>query len=410
MDHWLGELRQALDALHDVRLLRGLWPIEHHGRFVVKADGKRLVNLASNDYLGLASHPSLIEAAIKAASTYGTGAGASRLAGGTTPLHAEVERRFAEFKHAQAALLFPTGYMANHSVLTALTGDKDLVCLDKLSHASLIDAAHACRAQVRVFPHLGYEKLERLLADAMTERDGSAPPRRLIVTDSVFSMDGDVADLPRLCELADRYDAILIVDEAHGTGVLGATGAGLCEHQGVSERVDVVISTASKAMGCLGGIVTARQEVIDTLMNVARSFIYTTAIPPGQAAVIGAAVEVIQNEPARRDRLAALSSELRNAITGLTIAHGNSHLDRNSGGGRSVVTPIIPLIAGTPEAALALAGHLETAGFFAPAIRPPTVPPGTSRVRLSLRADMDDADLFRLIDAIRRWHTSSPER
>ncbi|MCE9589019.1 MAG: 8-amino-7-oxononanoate synthase [Planctomycetes bacterium] len=389
MDHWLRELREDLDALRGSHILRSLRAIDHAGRIAVTGDGRRLINLASNDYLDLASHPRLIEAAMNATRDHGTGAGASRLVGGSSPLHAAVEERFARFKHADAALLCPTGYMANLAVLTALAGPGDTVCIDKLNHASLIDAARATGARVRVFPHLGYDKLERLLERPTEKTTADRHARRFIVTDSIFSMNGDAADLPRLCDLADRHDAILIVDEAHGTGVLGETGAGLSELQGVTDRVDVVVSTASKALGGLGGIVTARREVIDTLVNHARSFIYTTAIPPAQTAAIGAALDVIRDEPWRRERLAVISRRLRDALS----------LDSAS----PVVTPIIPVIVGDSAAALALAKHLEAHGFFAPAIRPPTVPPGSARVRLSLRADMEDGDLNRLIAVLRDW-------
>ena len=372
---WLAELAAARRAWADDDLLRTLRDAEPAGR-QLHVDGRALVNLASNDYLALSSHPRLIEAAVEAIRRWGVGSGASRLVAGTLPIHSEVERKFAAFKHAEAALLCPTGFMANLAAITSLAGPGDLVCLDKLCHASLIDAARASGATVRVFPHLGYDKLRRLLAT----RTG----RAVILTDSVFSMDGDVADLPVLCDVAREHEAILIVDEAHGTGVLGEHGTGLCESQGVSDRVDVVISTASKAMGGLGGIITARQIVIDAIVNRGRSFIYTTAIPPGQAAAIGAAATVITDEPWRRQRVLQLSARVRQTL-GL---HGT-------------VTPIIPVVTGSAASALQLSTSLREAGFFAPAIRPPTVAPGKARVRLSLRADLEDADIDRLLDA---WH------
>ena len=237
---------------------------------------------------------------------------------------------------------------------------------------------------MRTYPHGHHVKLERRLAGASRYR------RRFIVTDSVFSMDGDVADLPTLCDLADRHDATLVVDEAHGTGVLGATGAGLVEHQGVVGRVPVVISTASKALGSLGGIVTASCPVIDTLINHARGFIYSTAPPPAQAAAITAALGVLRDEPWRRERLAELSRRVRAELS----AAGWPHLDTD------VATPIVPLHVGTNDAALALAARLEARGLLAVAIRPPTVPPHTARVRLSLRADLTDDDLDHIITAV----------
>lgn len=417
MDGWLGWLREELRQLETDDLLRRLRPVRPHGRLIHldrQPGGSSLVNLASNDYLALADHPHLKQAAVQAIREYGTGAGASRLVTGHHPCHSQVESRFAEFKHAEAALLCPTGYMANLAVLTSLAGRGDLICLDKRCHASLLDAARATDAEVRVYPHLQTTKLARLLRRHAGSRNaciappaGSAvttrrPPRGLIVTDSVFSMDGDTADLPGLCDLADQYEAILVVDEAHGTGVLGETGAGLCELQGVSGRVDVVVSTASKALGGLGGVVTARREVIETLVNRARSFIYTTAVSPAQAATIDAALDVIRDEPQRRERLGELSTRLRLELSRLNWAMVSDQ-------GRSfVATPIVPLVVGAPSEAIRLADHLRAHGLFAPAIRPPTVALGTSRVRVSLRADLEDSDLDRLIEVLSVWGGSRP--
>lgn len=378
---WVGQLQHSLEQLNQQHLRRTLRPIDRCGATVRRGD-RTLLNLASNDYLGLATHPRLIEAVRDAAERSGVGSGASRLVSGTLEAHAALEQRFAEFKHAEAALLLPTGYMANLAALTTLVRTGDLVCLDKLNHASLIDAARASGATVRVFPHLGYEKLERLLAE-------SDAPRKLIVSDSVFSMDGDTADLKRLVELRDRFGAILVVDDAHGTGVLGEFGAGLAEAQGVAGRVDVTVSTASKGMGSLGGIITASRLVIDTLINSARSFIYTTAVPPTQVAAIDAALDVIRDEPDRRLRLREIAKQVRSALRAIGFAVSDDP------------TPIVPLITGSPESALALAEHLEASGILAPGIRPPTVAPNSSRVRLSLRADLTDSQLDHLLDSLR---------
>lgn len=380
------ELEAQLAKLAARSLRRRLRPLPSVGKWAER-DGRRLLNLASNDYLGLADHPALKAAAIAAIERFGTGAAASRLVTGHLDPHAEAERRFAALKHAPAALLLPTGYMANLAAITALAGPGDRILLDKLCHASLIDAARLSGAEVRVFPHLNLEKLERLLA---RPHPGG---RTLIVTDSVFSMDGDAADLPRLCDLGERYGAILVVDEAHATGVLGDTGAGLAELQGVTGRVHVTISTASKALGGLGGIVTGSQAVIDTLVNRARPFIYTTAVPPAQAAALMAALDVVRDEPQRRQRLATLCADVRRRLaeSGWTLPP------------TAVPTPILPLIVGDADRALALAAHLESQGILAVAIRPPTVPPGSARVRLSLRCDLEDADVERLLAALAAW-------
>ncbi|MBI1337108.1 MAG: aminotransferase class I/II-fold pyridoxal phosphate-dependent enzyme [Phycisphaera sp.] len=450
MDRWLDELDSELANLGRAHMRRVLRSSDTAGLYVQRRN-QRLVNLAGNDYLGLASHPHMRQAVVKAIERFGTGSTASRLTCGTLDIHEQVESRLARFKHAAAALLCPTGYMANLAVVTSLVRDgRDVVFLDKLCHASLIDAARLSGATVRVYPHLKYDKLERLLqkhvesvsnergelsagcaddADFKADEtdagpDGSGhekehvpnlrnlrnlridpdtrqsvtPPRRIILTDSVFSMDGDVADLVRLCDLADRYDAILIVDEAHATGVLGETGAGLSELQGVTHRVDVTVSTASKALGSLGGIVTSSRTVIDTIINRARSLIYTTAVPPGQAAAVDAALDILEREPQRRQRLSRLSRTLREALSDLPPAFRHDML-----GPTAVATPIIPLIVGSPEAALSIASHLEKHGFLAPAIRPPTVAPGSSRVRISLRSDMAEDHVAQLARACRQW-------
>ena len=385
-----AHLRDALrerDAEHLLRSLHEALPLGRR----VRRDGRDLVNLAGNDYLALAEHPRLKEAAIEAIRQHGVGAGASRLVSGHTPLHARVERAFAAFKHAEAALLCPTGWMANHAAITALLGPGDLACCDKLNHASLLDAARASGATLRVYPHLNTDKLARLLARHHREQPGA---RRMVITDAVFSMDGDAADLPRLCDLAEAYDAVMLVDEAHATGVFGADGTGLCEQQHVTHRVDIVVSTASKALGGLGGLITGAQPIIDTVVNHARSFIYTTAVPPAQAAAIGAAIEVVRDEPWRRERVLALARRVHAALV-------------DESDNERLATPIVPVVVGDAAASLSLAEHLQDAGFLAPAIRPPTVAPGSARVRLSLRADLEDADVDGLIRAVEVWRAAN---
>ncbi|MEX0885718.1 MAG: 8-amino-7-oxononanoate synthase [Phycisphaeraceae bacterium] len=391
----LTQLNEELADL-DARCLRRILRALPAPGPIATVDGRELVNLASNDYLGLGTHDHLRRRGADATLALGTGAGASRLVAGHLALHEQVESRFARFKHAEAALLLPTGYMANLAVLTSLAGPGDLVCLDKLVHASLIDAARASEATVRTHPHGDLRRLEHLLARPLPASPGRRPPRRFIVTDSIFSMDGDAADLPALCDLADAHDAMLVVDEAHATGVLGATGAGLCEAQHVAERVatrGVVVSTASKGLGGLGGVVTGPRVVIDTLVNRARSLIYTTAVPPGQAAAIDAALDVVASEPWRRERVAAMAHRVRDELRDAGWALPTT----------APATPIIPLIVGAADRALALAAHLRDAGLLAVAIRPPTVAPNTARVRISLRADLADQHIDRLLDGVATW-------
>ena len=382
-------LSRELQQLESTSSRRSLRALSQTGK-VVQRNGKRLLNLAGNDYLGLAQHPAVIEAAKHAAQQHGVGSGASRLVTGTLDAHEALEQRFASLKHAEAALLFPSGYTANLAVLTALARPGDVVLQDKLNHASLIDAARFSGATVRTFPHLGYDKLEALLQKYQDERAENS--RVFIVTDTVFSMDGDTADLPRLACLAERYDAVNVIDEAHATGVLGETGAGLAEAQQIAERIDITVSTASKALGSWGGIVSASRPVIDTLINRARPLIYTTAGPPIQAAVIAAALDVLSSEPGRRHRLAEISSHFRQSLQMRGWEVGNNP------------TPIVPLVVGHNDAAIQLASRLEDAGILAVAIRPPTVPPGSARVRLSLRADLTDDETKQVLAAIPEKH------
>lgn len=402
---WLKTWSDRLQQRETEHLRRELIARSADGPWLVEpADPNvRWLNLASNDYLALSQHPAIRQAAIDAIRQHGLGSGASRLVVGHTPLHQEVEQAFAKLKHAQASLLFPTGYMANHAVLTALAGPGDLICLDKLNHASLIDAAYASGASVRTFPHGQYEKADRLLAEhRQTQGDRQ---RRFLVSDSVFSMDGDVANLPQLADIAQKQQALMVIDEAHGTGVLGQDGSGLAEAQGVADRIDITISTASKALGGLGGIVTAHRIVIDMLLNFGRSFIYTTAIPAAQAAAIGQAVRLIQDEPWRREKVMTMSRQLRSALMDMNWPWPAGIVPD-----APIVTPITPLLAGSAESALALSRYLKQAGFVAPAIRPPTVPSQTARVRLSLRADLPDGTIDRLIDRLKQWRLSSSGR
>ena len=403
MQSWVSQLRDELDRLDAAHQLRTLQPVEQGGTKTEEARGRlirfnerTLLNLGGNDYLGLSFHPHICKAAIDTIVSSGCGAGASRLVIGHQHIHDRVEQRFAAFKHAEAALLFATGYIANFAVITSLAHRNDLICIDKLSHASLIDAARATATQgtqVRIYPHLQLSKIEKLL---YRHKHMNPNARRFIVTDSVFSMDGDTADLPALCDLAEQYDAVLIVDEAHATGLFGPTGSGLCEEQGVVGRVPVIISTASKALGGLGGIVTGPRVLVDTLINKARPFIFTTAVPPAQAAAIEGALDVIRTEPHRRQRLRELAKRVRSEL------RRRGWLDPTLPDQR-IATPIVPLIVGKAHLALELSEYLLECGLFVPAIRPPAVARNTARLRVSLRADLEDVDVDQLLEALDRW-------
>ncbi len=385
---WLDRLHARLETQRADGLFRTL-PTPDAG----------LVDLGSNDYLGLRRDPRLAEAVADAARTQGVGAGASRILASDTGPHSRLERRLAGFKHADAAILLPTGYTANLAAVTALSSHGDLILLDRLNHASLLDAAMLANARQ---PRVAFRRYQHHDADharSIADQHIARSPGSTvwIVTDSVFSMDGDIAPIPELARLRDDINSArdgacaLILDEAHATGVLGATGAGADEL--FDQVADITISTASKALGSLGGFIAGPLAVIESVINFARSFIYTTAAPAPQVAAIDAALDVLESEPQRRDRLHGLARSLRAAL----ISKGWTAETLGDD-----PTPIIPLIVGDPAEALRLSQRLADAGFRAPAIRPPSVPVGASRVRISLTAAITDEDLARLIAAIPR--------
>lgn len=381
---WLRALHNRLDDRSRAGLARTVQPRD-----------SALIDLGTNDYLGLSSHPRVIEAVAKAARTFGVGSGASRLVGGTTELHHRVESRFAAFKGAERALILPTGYMANLALLGSLPSPDDLVLLDRLNHASLLDAAAhgsdlVSRIKFRRYAHRDVAHA-RVLANRHLGRHPGATV--WIVTDSVFSMDGNIAPIAELSALRDELNdggsACLILDEAHATGLLGESGAGANEAAG--HIADICVSTASKALGSLGGVITGPAAAIDAIVNFARPFIFTTAVPPTQLAAIDAALDVIQDEPKRRKHVRTHAQRFRASLIDKGWPADTLGDDP---------TPIIPLIVGEPSAAVELSRHLETEGFYAPAIRPPSVPKGTSRVRVSVHARLSDEQLERLIEAI----------
>lgn len=376
--------QDQLDSLSEQGVRRRLRRIDAVRGARVTLGGRELCCLASNDYLGLTQHPRVIEAVREAVGRWGWGAGASRLITGHTALHAELEQRLAAFKRTQAALVCSTGYQANLAAIRGLAASGDIVLIDKLNHASIVDACRGCGAVLRVFGHRDYAKLERLL-----ERSGEYR-RRVIVSDSLFSMDGDFADLPRLVELKRRYDATLCIDEAHATGVLGENGRGLAEAMDAESEIDVVVGTLSKALGGIGGFVAGSAAFIEWLVNTAGAFIYTTALPPAACAAAMAALEVVDSEPDRRHRLLERAATLRRelAARGLDTAGSASQ--------------IVPLVIGDAEATVRLADRLLDEGLLVPAIRPPTVPRGSARLRISLHCEHTPSDVSRLLAAIDR--------
>ena len=374
--------RTRLDALARHSLLRQLRTIDSATGPEVEMDGRRVLLLASNNYLDLATHPRVTEAATLALRRYGVGAGASRLVSGTLRPHRELEERIASFKRAEAALIFSTGYQANLGLVQTVAEDRRIICADRLCHASLIDACRLCSATLKVYRHRDVRQLRRLLLRS------DSPQPAVVVTDGVFSMDGDLAPLPELLKATDQAGAALIVDDAHGTGVMGPEGRGTVEHFGLEGRSIIQMGTLSKALGGFGGFVAGSRDLIEYLVNRARPFIYTTAIPPAIAAAAKAALEVIEAEPERRAKLWSLRRRLHDGLRQL----GFNTLDSES--------PIIPLLIGDADIALRLSEHLLAHAIYAPAIRPPTVPEGTSRIRMSVTAGHTPAQIDYVLEVL----------
>lgn len=349
----------------------------------VEVEGRSLANFASNDYLGLAADPRVIEAARVAASRYGWGSGASPLVSGWREPHEELAEALAGFEGTETVALFPTGFAANLGTVAALVGRGDAVYLDRLAHACLVDGARLSGASVRVYPHNDAARLGAILG-----RERGRYRRVLVATEGVFSMDGDLAPLAELVETAERFGAMLLVDEAHGTGVFGPDGRGAAAACGVAGRVPVRVGTLSKALGSVGGFVAGTRALIDHLVNVSRTLIYSTAPPPAAAAAAREALRIARAEPWRRERAHALGRVLRDGLR----ARG-WEVPPSTG-------PIVPVLIGDPARAVALSGRLDAAGFLVPAIRPPTVPAGTSRLRVSLGAAHRDEDVAGLLSAL----------
>jgi 8-amino-7-oxononanoate synthase len=351
----------------------------------VLLDGRRVLCLASNNYLGLAAHPEVVEAAAEAARRYGAGSGSARLVTGGLRIHDDLEARLAAFKGTEAALLFSSGYLANLGTVAALVGPGDAVFSDELNHASIIDGCRLSRADVHVYRHgdAGH------LADRLGawRRSAGAGRRALVVTDSVFSMDGDVAPLPDVVAACDRHGAVLMVDEAHATGVVGPGGRGAVAGYGLDGRVGVVMGTLSKSLGAAGGFIAGSAGLCAYLRNRARSFIFDTALPPPTAAAALAALGILEREPERPVRARRLASRL---AAGLRAA------------GYDVPDPpaaVLPVVVGAPDAAVRLSARLLDAGVLVTAIRPPSVPDGTSRLRATVMATHTDGEIDRAIAA-----------
>lgn len=371
-------MQQRLQTIQSRHLFRQVASLEQGATPWITVGDRQSLNLCSNNYLGLASHPRVKEAAIAAIRDYGCGTGASRLMTGTTALHAQLEQRLAAFKDCEQTLLFGSGYLANMGVITSLVGSGDVVLSDELNHASIIDGCRLSHAERRIYPHCDTAVLaEQLEALERVKHPGT----RLVVTESVFSMDGDVAPLAEIAALCERYHALLIVDEAHATGCLGPGGRGLVAQLGQHTDAIIGVNTLSKAFGAIGAFVSSSSLVKDFLVNVTRQFIFTTALPPADVAASLAVLDLLQEDPELPARLLQKSSFFRSGLQRLGFQTQASE------------TQIIPLLIGDSALALQMAHTLRERGLYAIAVRPPTVPMGTARLRFSIMASHTEEDL-----------------
>jgi len=378
----LERLSAQLEELRRAGLMRSRLTLESAQGPRIRIDGQEHVAFCSNDYLGLAADPRIVAAVVKAVQRYGVGSGASHLVTGHSVAHDRLETALAEFVRMPRALLFSTGYLANIGVVTALAGREDAVFSDALNHASLIDGIRLSHAQVVRFAHCDVNALGRALEQSQARS-------RFVVTEGVFSMDGDIAPLPAILELCERFEAWLLVDDAHGFGVLGAEGRGVLEHFGMASPRIIYVGTLGKAAGVSGAFVAGAATMVEAVLQRARSYIYTTASPPFLAAAVEASLTIIREETWRRRRLSALIDLLKRGLRGSRARLSPSE------------TPIQPLIIGGNADAVRASQALRERGIIVPAIRPPTVPEGTARLRISLSSAHDEADVEGLVVALR---------
>ena len=374
-----------LETLRSRKLYRSLKVLEGKQLPQAQFDGRSVVNLSSNNYLGLNTHPRLIEASARALQEFGVGSGAVRTIAGTMGIHMELEEKIARFKQAEASVVFQSGFTANAGTVSSILGKGDMIISDELNHASIIDGCRLSRAQIRVFPHKDTRALENILGEVQ-----SLPGKKLVVTDGVFSMDGDVAPLPRIVELAETYGAIMMVDDAHASGVLGRCGRGTVDHFGLHGRVDIQVGTLSKAVGSLGGYVCGSRSLIEFLYHRARPFLFSTSHPPAVAASCLAAFEVLEEEPALIEQLWQNTRFFKAGLTRLGFDTGASQ------------TPITPIMVGQGELAMKFSDQLFKEGVFAQGIGYPTVPEEKSRIRTIVTATHTREQLDFALEALAR--------
>lgn len=368
---------RAAGAFQKLRVLES--PCEPVSRF----DGREVINLASNNYLGLADHPKLIEAAVNAAQKYGAGSGAVRTISGTMSLHLELERRIAAFKNVEACVVFQSGFAANAGTVSAILTPEDHIVSDALNHASIIDGCRLSKAKIHVFPHRDAAAAERIL-DGLTAQPG----RKLLITDGVFSMDGDIGPLPALVEAAERHGAIMMIDDAHSSGVLGRNGRGTVDHFHLHGRVDIQVGTLSKAIGVLGGYVCGSRDLIEFLYHRARPFLFSTSHPPSVAASCLAAFDILEQEPERIEKLWANTRYFKQALNDAGFDTGASE------------TPITPILVGEAKTAHAFSRQLFDNGLLATGIGFPTVPEGKARIRTIVTATHSKQMLDRALETL----------
>jgi glycine C-acetyltransferase len=365
----LGYLSEQLDAWRKAGTYQRLRVLESACEPVSRFDGREVINLASNNYLGLADHPKLIEAQVEAAKKFGAGSGAVRTISGTMSLHLELERRIAEFKQTEACVVFQSGFAANAGTVSAILGSEDHIVSDALNHASIIDGCRLSRAKIHVFPHKDTAAAEKLL-----EGLAGASGHKLLITDGVFSMDGDIGPLPALVEIAERHGAIMMIDDAHSSGVLGRSGRGTVDHFNLHGRVDIQVGTLSKAIGVLGGYVCGSRDLIEFLYHRARPFLFSTSHPPAVAAACLAAFDILEQEPERIQTLWDNTRYFKNALKNAGFDTGESE------------TPITPIMVGDAKVTHAYSAALFDNGLLATGIGYPTVPEGKARVRTIVTA------------------------
>ncbi len=386
----LAYLTAALDELKAKGTHFRLRVLDDQQAPVCHYDGREVINLASNNYLGLANHPKLIEAAIAATRTYGVGSGAVRTIAGTMRIHMELEERIARFKNVEACVVFQSGFAANAGTVSAILGKEDFILSDELNHASIIDGARLSRAKIRVFRHKDVAHCEELLKEVANE-----PGHKLVITDGVFSMDGDIGPVDKLAALAEKYGAINMVDDAHASGVLGRNGRGSIDHFGMHGRVDVQVGTLSKAIGALGGYVCGSRDLIDYLYHRARPFLFSTSHPPSVAATCIAAFDILEAEPERIQRLWDNTHYFQGALHKLGFNIGGVTTPATQ-------TPITPIIVGEGRAAMEFSRALFDEGVMGTGIAYPTVPEGKARIRLILTSEHTRAQMDRALETLER--------